>query len=306
MYSRANYTLVGLFVVILSIALVAAGLWFTADLSSDDERRYLVIPEESMTGLIRKSTVKYLGVDVGRVRELGLTDDGEVRVLISVQRNVPIRADTRVRLTGQGLTGLSFLELLPGTDEAGPPKITDYPYPVLPNATSLATRLEDAVEEGLASVISLSRQLESLLSDESVQSISAIVAHLERISGVLAENADDIAVTLRETGLLAEQAREVLEEAPETIARVQQTLDSFSNAAQGVAAAAEAMEQTGASGSRAFEQMGRETLPQVNQLLQDIQGLTHTLERLGRELSEHPNRLLFGAPPRTPGPGEGG
>ncbi len=304
MYSHANYTVVGLFVVILSIALLAAGLWFSADMSGNDEKRYLVLPDEPMTGLSYNSAVKYQGVDVGRVRELGLDDDGEVRILISVQRNVPVRADTRARLASQGLTGLGHLELLPGTAAAGPPVNGGHPYPVLPNAPSLRTRLESAVDEGLASVNLLAQQLEALLSDENIATINATMDHLERISGTLAENVDDIAVTLKEAGSLAQEARQVLEEAPETIARVQATLVSFDDAAGRVAAAAEALKQTGAISNRTLERMDRETLPQVNQLLLDIQGLTHTLERLGTELSEHPNRLIFGAPRRAPGPGE--
>lgn len=304
MYSHANYTVVGLFVVILSIALVAAGLWFSADMSGNDEKRYLVLPDESMTGLSYNSSVKYQGVDVGRVRELGLDDDGNVRILISVQRNVPVRADTRVRLESQGLTGLGHLELLPGTDAAGPPVNGDQPYPVLPNAPSLRTRLESAVEEGLSSVNRLSQQLEVLLSDDNITTITATMDHLERISGALAENVDHIGVTLRETGSLAQEARHVLKDAPETMARLQTSLASFDDAAERVAAAAEALKQTGVISNRTLERMDRETLPRVNQLLLDLQGLTHTLERLGTELSEHPNRLIFGAPRRAPGPGE--
>jgi phospholipid/cholesterol/gamma-HCH transport system substrate-binding protein len=304
MYSHANYTVVGLFVVILSIALIAAGLWFSVDMSGNDEKRYLVLPDEPMTGLSYNSAVKYQGVDVGRIRELGLDDEGEVRILISVQRNVPVHADTRARLASQVLTGLGHLELLPGTAAAGPPVTNYHPYPVLPNAPSLRSRLESGVEEGLVSVNILAQQLEALLSDENITTINATIDHLERISGTLAENVDQIAVTLRETGLLAQEARQVLEEAPETMARVQATLASVDDAAERVSAAAEALKQTSAISNRAVERMDKETLPQVNQLLLDIQGLTHTLERLGIDLSEHPNRLIFGAPRREPGPGE--
>lgn len=304
MHSRANYAAVGLFVVILGIALVAAGLWFTSDMSRDDEQRYLVVPDEPMTGLLRNSPVKYQGVDVGRVRELGLDDNGEVRVLISVQRKVPVRADTRVRLASQGLTGMSHLELLPGSEAAGPPLAGNRPWPVLPNAPSLRSRLEKAVEQSLSGVDRLARQFEALLSDESVDSLGAMLTHMERITGALAENADDFARTIRETGLLAQEAREVIEDAPELMTRVQAALDSFDDAAQRVAAAAEALKQTGASGEQTLEDINRETLPQVNQLLLDIQGLTQTLERLGSELSEQPSRLIFGAPRRAPGPGE--
>ncbi len=304
MHSRANYTVVGLFVVTLGIALVAAGLWFSSDYSRDDELRYLVLPDEPMTGLLRNSSVKYQGVDVGRVRELGLNDRGEVQLVISVQRNVPVRADSGVRLASQGLTGMSHLELLPGTDAAGPPVAGDRPLPVLPNAPSLRTRLEKAVEQSLSGVDRLARQLEAVLSDDSVESFGATMQHMERITGALANNADDFARTVRETGLLAEEARQAIADAPELIDRVQETLDGFDEAARRVAEAAESLAKAGEGGSKTLDGIGRETLPQVNELLRDLQDLARTIERLGREISEQPSRVIFGSPQRAPGPGE--
>lgn len=304
MYSHANYTVVGLFVVLLGIALIAAGLWISSDFTRVEEHRYLVLPEEPMTGLSQNSQVKYQGIDVGRVREMGLDDDGRVRILISIQHNVPVRADTRVSLASQGLTGLGHLELLPGTDVAGPPLAGDFPYPVLPNAPSLRMRLEGAVEEGLAGVNSLTRQLERLLSDDNIDTLNTTISHMERVTGTLADNSDDIIQTVRETGLLVREARQVLEDAPDSLAQVEQTLAGINDATQRVSAAATALEQTGDSSHRTLERLGRETLPQVNQLLLDIQGLAQTLERMGAEFSESPDRLLFGAPQRAPGPGE--
>lgn len=304
MHSRANYTVVGLFVVTLGIALVATGLWFSSDYSRDDEVRYLVIPDEPMTGLLRNSPVKYQGVDIGRVRELGLNDLGEVQLVISVQRKVPVRADSRVRLASQGLTGMSHLELLPGTDAAGPPVTGDRPLPVLPNAPSLRSRLEKAVEQSFSGVDRLARQLEAVLSDDSVESFGATMQHMERITGVFADNANDFARTVREAGLLAEEARQAITGAPELIDRVQESLDGFDETARRVGEAAESLAKAGEGGSRTLDEVGREIIPQVNELLRDLRDLARTMERLGRELSEQPSRVIFGSPQKEPGPGE--
>ncbi len=304
MYSRANYTVVGLFVVTLGIALVAAGLWFGSDFSREDESRYLVIPVEPMTGLLRNSPVKYQGVDVGRVRDLAINDRGEVQVVISIQRRIPVHADSAVRIASQGLTGMSHLELLPGTAASGPPDAGGHAYPVLRNAPSLRSRLEKAVEQSLSGVDRLARQLEALLSDRSIESFGTTLQHMERITGALADNADDFARTIRETGLLAEEARQVIADAPELIDRVQETLAGFDETARRVGAAAESLARAGEDGGSALDRIDRETLPQVNELLRDLQDLAHTIERLGREIGEQPSRMLFGSPPRPPAPGE--
>ncbi|WP_290637058.1 MlaD family protein [Aquisalimonas sp.] len=304
MHNRVNYTIVGLFVVTLGIALLGAGLWLAGDVTRDDGNRYLVMPTEPMTGLGTNSTVKYQGIDVGRVRELGIDDQGDVRILISVDRDVPVRADTRVRLGSQGLTGLGHLELLPGTADAGPARADEYAYPVLRNAPSLRTRLETAVEDGLASIDRVGRQLEVLLSDDNLQTLQATMDHVEIISGTLAANSEQITATLAETEALLRETRTVLSGAPETMARIDRTLETFEETARRFGDTAERLGETGERGELALQRLDRETLPQINQLLLDVQGLTGTYERLGTELTEHPNRLIFGAPRRPPGPGE--
>jgi len=304
MHDRVNHTLVGLFVVVLGIALVAAGLWFSGDFAREEEDRYLVMPAEPMTGLSRNASVKYQGIDVGRVRELGLDEHGNVRIVISVRTNVPVQADTRVRPATQGLTGLGHLELVPGTRDAGPAVADAYRYPVLPNAPSLRTRLETAVEEGLAGVDRASERLEALLSDDNIRALNATLGNVETISDTLANNADQMEGTLDETEQLIRGMRHLVESAPETMARLDQTLASVDDAARRTATTAAQLGETGERSNAALQRLDRETLPQVNQLLLDIQGLTATLERFGHEISEHPNRLIFGAPRRSPGPGE--
>ncbi|SEO50110.1 MlaD family protein [Aquisalimonas asiatica] len=304
MHNRVNYTIVGLFVVVLGVALLAAGLWLAGDFTRDDGNRFLVKPTEPMTGLGTNSTVKYQGIDVGRVRELGIDSQGNVRVLISVDPDVPVRANTRVRLGSQGLTGLGHLELVPGSADAGPALADEYAYPVLPNAPSLRTRLETAVEDGLASIDRVGRQLEVLLSDDNLRTLQSTMDHVETISGTLAANSEQLTATLAETEALLRDTRAVLSGAPETMARIDRTLETFDETARRFGDTAERLGDTGERGELALQRLDRETLPQLNQLLLDVQGLTGTYERLGTELTEHPNRLIFGAPRRPPGPGE--
>ncbi len=311
MFSRVSYSLVGLFVIILGTALLAAGLWFSADVGRDDGKRYLLFPDEPLTGLSRNSAVKYQGLDVGRVRELGLDDDGRVRVLISVDENAPVYADTRVRLASQGLTGLGHLELVPGSPEAGPAPTNGYAHPVLEPAPSLRTRLERAAEDGLASMDRMATRLEHLLSEENVEALAATVDHLEKISGTLAENSEYMGATLRETELLVRETRAVVEAAPDTLRQMERTLarfDSslgeFDKAAGSIDALAHSLRDTGERGGDTLERINRETLPEINRLLMDMRGMTHTFDRLGQDLSDNPNQLLFGPPRRSPGPGE--
>lgn len=304
MFNRVNYTLVGLFVVVLGIALVAAGLWFSADIDQEEQKHFLVYPEESLTGLSRNSPVKYQGIDVGRVRELGLDEQGRVRVLISVGENVPVRADTKVRLASQGLTGLGHLELVPGDPDAPRPRADEHAYPVLPNAPSLRSRLEQAVEDGLASIDRMGERMETLLSEDNIRGLTRTMANIERISESLADNSEHLNRTLTEAEALIRDTRALVNAAPETLTRMQRSLDRFDAAVGSVKTVADDLQATQAQGSRTLERVNRETLPELNRTLRDVRDVTRTLDRFGQGLIDHPSQLIFGGPRRPPGPGE--
>ena len=70
MEPKVNYTLVGLFIALLGAGIAGGVLW----LSQTDYRgvydRYYTYMDESVSGLSNDSSVKYRGVDVGRVKDI--------------------------------------------------------------------------------------------------------------------------------------------------------------------------------------------------------------------------------------------
>ncbi len=65
MESRANVIAAGLFVIALTVGLIATALWLTRD--SIDRVPYLVVARIPVSGLHAKAAVRLRGVDVGRV-----------------------------------------------------------------------------------------------------------------------------------------------------------------------------------------------------------------------------------------------
>jgi phospholipid/cholesterol/gamma-HCH transport system substrate-binding protein len=68
MKDKLNFTLVGLFVLVLGIALIAGVLWLAAGGPKPAYKLYLTYMTDSVYGLSKDSAVTYHGVDVGRVR----------------------------------------------------------------------------------------------------------------------------------------------------------------------------------------------------------------------------------------------
>ena len=120
MEPKVNYILVGAFVVLLGATILGAIFW----LGKTDYRgiydRYYVYTRESVAGLSVDSTVKYRGVDVGRVKQVILNPENaeEVRVTLDIVVGTPVKTDTQAVLVTQGLTGLVTLTLTGGSREA--------------------------------------------------------------------------------------------------------------------------------------------------------------------------------------------
>ncbi len=75
MESNVNYTLVGAFVLVLTIALIIFITWLSTGFSTKHYKNYLVIMHESVSGLGNNSSVKYNGVNVGTVKKIYLSKD---------------------------------------------------------------------------------------------------------------------------------------------------------------------------------------------------------------------------------------
>ena len=113
MESRVNFTLVGLFVVLLGASIVAALAWLSSLGDTEVFDTYRVYMTESVAGLNLNASVRYKGVNVGKVTYVDLDRDNPERIelLLQVESETPIRKGTMAKLVSQGITGLVNIEL---------------------------------------------------------------------------------------------------------------------------------------------------------------------------------------------------
>src|SRR5437899_11254758 len=117
METRAPFVVVGAFVLAAIVAVFSFIYWLQNTGGLGPRTSYQVQFEGSVPGLLVGAAVLFNGIRVGEVTGLGLAPDNPrgVDATISVASATPVRADTKVGLEFQGLTGVPVIALEGGT-----------------------------------------------------------------------------------------------------------------------------------------------------------------------------------------------
>ena len=211
METRANYIMVGLFVLLLAFGLLGFVLWLAKFQFEQEFARYDIVFESAVTGVKEGSAVRYQGVRVGEVIRVDLDEDRPtaIRVRIEVEKRTPVRADSKATLELEGLTGGRYVLLTGGSPEAAPlvPPEGRRFAEIPPGVSSFEEVLEGAPEV-LENVNLLLRRAQLLLSDTNLRNIEQLIANLSAVTGAVAKNSDNIDQLIADAALTMENLRE--------------------------------------------------------------------------------------------------
>src|SRR6266702_4670623 len=177
METRAPFVIVGAFVLAAIVAVFGFVYWLQNTGGLGPRATYHVQFEGSVPGLLVGAAVLFNGIRVGEVSELGLTPGRprNVDVTISVASTTPVRADTKVGLEFQGLTGVPVIALEGGT--------------LLKNSGEVPTLVAEAgAGQGMTQAArDALRKVDSVLSENS-EPLKNTIANLQIFSEGLARN----------------------------------------------------------------------------------------------------------------------
>lgn len=117
METRAPFVIVGAFVLAAIGAVFGFVFWLHNSAGLGARTTYQVQFNGPVPGLLVGAAVLFNGIRVGEVTELGLAPDSprQVNATIAVNSATPVRADTKVGLDFQGLTGVPVIALEGGS-----------------------------------------------------------------------------------------------------------------------------------------------------------------------------------------------
>ena len=185
MQTRINYSLVGLFIIGLLVALVSITSWLLASNNGKHYKLYAAYLDESVSGLSKEASVKFNGVDVGNVGsiEVNPSNPQQVQVLLQIQQGVPIAESTTATMVTQGLTGIRYINLTPGKfHDKLLHKKPGQRYPVIKTEPSLFIRLDMAVSELIDDFHKLTENLQTVVNDNNRRSIEKSLTNIAKSS----------------------------------------------------------------------------------------------------------------------------
>src|SRR5580693_5659534 len=117
MERNANYALVGFASMMLFVGLIIFVVWLARVQFSREYDTYDVLFIGPVNGLSQGGEVHFNGIKVGEITDIGLDKDDPKQIVarVRVTSDVPIRADSYATSEAQGITGVSYIQITPGS-----------------------------------------------------------------------------------------------------------------------------------------------------------------------------------------------
>ncbi|WP_193182100.1 MlaD family protein [Nisaea sediminum] len=319
METRASYVIVGLFVFAMFASAMGFVIWLGKVELDREVALYDVAFEQQVTGLSVGSPVRYRGIPVGQVLTIGINPDNVeiIDVRIEIDSKVPIKSDVYAVLESQGLTGVGYIQLAGGSNDA--PPLTARPgdeVPVLPSRNSVLQDVAAAAPEIAAQLVVLVNRANQILSPENQAALRGTLENLERFSGVLASRSgameaiiDDLQVTMATMDETVRDIRGDVAVMSEEIALTMATTRGTVTALDAeIAAVSDELQValknvSDASGGAALlikdnrdavNDFATTGLYELTEFLAEGRSLMADMSRLVRQVESDPSRILFG------------
>lgn len=286
MESKANYTLVGLFVVVVGLAVIIAAFWLSAGFTHKSYKTYELYLNEAVVGLNVRAPVRFNGVDIGYVSNIELNNDDlqQVRVILEIESDVPITTATLGSLYLQGITGVTYIGLR--TTESQAPLLKAKPgkkYPVIDSEISFLVTLEDTMLSMSEDMTSLSNSFSTIFDGDNIDKLTSTISNVEAFSQALGSRSEEISTII-------DNLSQASTDLPAMIHRMDEATNSLAI--------------TMSSGQNAIQNLSDQAVPSLIDLLTRLNTMSHNLEQLSNDLNADPSVIVRGKVASSPGPGE--
>lgn len=309
MENRSYALMTGVFTIALLVATVLVGLWLNRD--KTELAPYEIVTTQSIPGLNPQATVRYRGLEVGRVDEIVFDPKvtGQILIKLSVEEGSPITTTTFASLGYQGVTGIAFIQL--DDERTGSPLLKTEQDHVgrIPLRPGLLDQLEKRGLAILDRTEEITARINNLMSEENQKTIIGAFDNISKAAAAYGEIPQKLGPTIDRLPALAEKIDRSADSFGAFSDSAKATAENFDRLATGLQAPDGPLNRlNGAIDSLTgvTADLEAETLPHVVRMTDEARTALRSVRRTADSLSDRPQSILFGAPEDTPGPGEPG
>lgn len=300
MQSKVNYSVVGMFVVILTALLFILIIWLSSAGRGKEYQTYLVYVHEDVTGLSVESPVRFNGVSVGYVQSLELDPANPklVKLVLRIERKVPVTTSTYAILNAQGVTGVVYVNLKAATEKAPLLKAAPgQPYPVIASHPSLLLQLSEVLPGVTKNIQNLSMNVAGVLDKDNQASIKDALKNIDIITKSLADNSTEVSALIKNLAKASDQF-------PEVAAQLNKTLISVNQLSAQMKQSSINISHTAQSGQVAINNFSTQVMPNAQIALTHFSRAAQSMQQLTDELQRDPSMFVRGKQLGQFGPGE--
>jgi len=303
MEREANYVAVGAFMLLVTVMAALFVYWYSDSREQHHYTRYEIYFDGSVTGLSEGGSVRYLGVEIGRVVRIRLDQRAadRVQVVVDIDSSTPISERTLAELSLQGVTGLLYIDLQQqhagGTEQRLMDPVASERYPVIRSIHSNFDVFLSSLPEVAGSLAELAARANRLLSDRNVAAFTHLTDSLERAGGTLPQAAQSAVALLADLRAATAESRAVIAQvhtaagtaAPDLTA----SLARLREAADHLASSSTQLDGLISDNRAALSGFAQGGLGQIETLVHDSQAAAREFAQLARSLRENPSQLLY-------------
>lgn len=299
----ANYVAVGLFILFVIAMGVGFVVWYTDASDGREYDVYEIYFAGSVSGLDRGSPVRYLGVDVGRVRRLSIDTKrvGRVAVIAEIDRSAPISSATRASLGLQGVTGLLYVDL-----KEAPEVARDRPlkqgerYPIIDSVASDFDTFLASLPQLMSRANSLLERVARVLSDDNLVALSATMTSLRDATAGLPDTARNVATLVQElrttVGEINGAATSLRGMVTETRPELRDAIAKIGVVADNLVQASSRIDQLAQSSEQQLGHFAEYGLFELERLVRETRSAAREFRDLSHSLQENPSQILYEPP----------
>lgn len=305
MENKSHALMAGIFTLVLLAAAVLLGLWFNRD-------RVQWVPYEiatklSVPGLNPQASVRYRGLDVGRVDKIVFDPSvpGQILVRISVKPDTPITQSTYATLGYQGVTGIAYVQL--DDDGSKPVRVISSKDQIA--RISLRPSLFDNLQtRGLAileQTEALTKRFNTLLDPQNQKTMLAAFSDVSQAATAIETIPKRLEPVLATLPALTKEAQKTLASVSalsRDASQLTNNLNMFATRLQAPDGPMQALTTSADRLGSVANQFELDVIPLAHDAQSTLRGVNRTLE----SFNQRPQSILFGAGRVQPGPGEEG